>query len=214
MGIPDWNEIEVDLNPGDGMRDTLSCWTQEEEYGRKSLALALNGNEYREENWGAFSVTAYLVCAEGNFYLCAEGRGENDYRTMYIYDLSGENAELVCEFSGAGFTGYWDEAAGIDGASPWQRFWHVTLPMLRPSVTICTFLTLTNGFKLFDQNLALTGGMPSGRSELLALNIYHTFYGRAGWEGAGQAKAVVFCVIVVSIAFLQLRLTQRGEVEA
>jgi raffinose/stachyose/melibiose transport system permease protein len=107
-----------------------------------------------------------------------------------------------------------NEAAGIDGASPWQRFWHVTLPMLRPSVTICTFLTLTNGFKLFDQNLALTGGMPSGRSELLALNIYHTFYGRAGWEGAGQAKAVVFCVIVVSIAFLQLRLTQRGEVEA
>ena len=106
------------------------------------------------------------------------------------------------------------EAAGIDGASPWQTFWHVTLPMLRPSVTICTFLTLTNGFKLFDQNLALTGGMPSGRSELLALNIYNTFYGRAGWEGAGQAKAVVFCVIVVSIALLQLHFTQRGEVEA
>ncbi|MBR4069262.1 MAG: sugar ABC transporter permease [Clostridia bacterium] len=106
------------------------------------------------------------------------------------------------------------EAAGIDGASPWQTFWHVTLPMLRPSVTICTFLTLTNGFKLFDQNLALTGGMPSGRSELLALNIYNTFYGRAGWEGAGQAKAVVFCAIVVGIALLQLRLTRRGEVEA
>lgn len=106
------------------------------------------------------------------------------------------------------------EAAGIDGASPWQTFWHVTLPMLRPSVTICTFLTLTNGFKLFDQNLALTGGMPSGRSELLALNIYNTFYGRAGWEGAGQAKAVVFCIIVVSIALLQLHFTQRGEVEA
>lgn len=106
------------------------------------------------------------------------------------------------------------EAAGIDGASPWQTFWHVTLPMLRPSVTICTFLTLTNGFKLFDQNLALTGGMPSGRSELLALNIYNTFYGRAGWEGAGQAKAVVFCVIVVSIALLQLHFTQRGEVDA
>ena len=106
------------------------------------------------------------------------------------------------------------EAAGIDGASPWQNFWHVTLPMLRPSITICTFLSLTGGFKLFDQNLALTAGMPSGRSELLALNIYNTFYGRTGWEGAGQAKAVVFCAIVVGIALLQLRLTQRGEAEA
>ena len=105
------------------------------------------------------------------------------------------------------------EAAGIDGASPWQTFRHVKLPMLMPSITICTFLTLTNGFKLFDQNLALTNGMPSCRSELLALNIYNTFYGRSGWEGAGQAKAVVFCVIVVTIALLQLRLTRPREVE-
>ena len=85
--------------------------------------------------------------------------------------------------------------------------------MLMPSLTICTFLTLTNGFKLFDQNLALTGGMPSNRSQLLALNIYDTFYGRAGWEGAGQAKAVVFCLIVVAIALLQLRLTRTREVQ-
>ncbi len=106
------------------------------------------------------------------------------------------------------------EAAGIDGASPWHTFWHVKLPMLMPSVTICTFLTLTNGFKLFDQNLALTNGMPSGRSELLALNIYNTFYGRTGWEGAGQAKAVVFCLIVVGMALLQQRLTAQREVDA
>ena len=105
------------------------------------------------------------------------------------------------------------EAAAIDGASAWQTFRHVKLPMLMPSVTICTFLTLTNGFKLFDQNLALTGGMPSNRSQLLALNIYSTFYGRAGWAGAGQAKAVVFCVLVVSIALLQLRLTRTREVQ-
>ena len=105
------------------------------------------------------------------------------------------------------------EAAAIDGASAWQTFWHVKLPVLMPSVTICTFLTLTNGFKLFDQNLALTAGMPSNRSQLLALNIYHTFYGRAGWAGAGQAKAVVFCVIVVTIALLQLRLTRAKEVQ-
>lgn len=105
------------------------------------------------------------------------------------------------------------EAAAIDGATAWQTFRSVKLPMLMPSVTICTFLTLTNGFKLFDQNLALTAGMPSNRSQLLALNIYTTFYGRSGWAGAGQAKAVVFCLIVVAIALLQLRLTRTREVQ-
>ena len=105
------------------------------------------------------------------------------------------------------------EAAAIDGASPFQTFRHVKLPMLMPTVTVCTFLTLTNGLKLFDQNLALTGGMPSNRSQLLALNIYSTFYGRAGWAGAGQAKAVVFCLIVAGIAILQLRLTRTQEVQ-
>ena len=73
------------------------------------------------------------------------------------------------------------EAAKIDGANSWQILKNVTIPMVMPSITICTFLTLTNGFKLFDQNLALTNGAPSKMSELLALNIYHTFYGRAGW---------------------------------
>lgn len=106
------------------------------------------------------------------------------------------------------------EAAAIDGANARQTFWHVKLPMLMPSVTICTFLTLTNGFKLFDQNLALTNGMPGNRSQLLALNIYSTFYGRTGWAGAGQAKAVVFCLIVVTIALFQLRLTRSQEARA
>jgi len=105
------------------------------------------------------------------------------------------------------------EAAAIDGADAWQTFFHVKLPMLMPSVTICTFLTLTNGFKLFDQNLALTAGMPGNRSQLLALNIYSTFYGRSGWAGAGQAKAVIFSVIVSLIALLQLSLTRPKEVQ-
>lgn len=105
------------------------------------------------------------------------------------------------------------EAAAIDGATGWQTLARVKLPMLMPSVTICTFLTLTNGFKLFDQNLALTAGMPSNRSQLLALNIYSTFYGRTGWAGAGQAKAVVFCVLVIVIALIQLRLTRSREVQ-
>lgn len=77
------------------------------------------------------------------------------------------------------------EAAKIDGASNFQILKKVTIPMVMPSITICTFLTLTNAFKLFDQNLALTAGAPSDRSELLALNIYNTFYGRNGWEGVG-----------------------------
>ena len=78
------------------------------------------------------------------------------------------------------------------GQLPGRYLKNVTLPMVMPSITVCTFLTLTNGFKLFDQNLALTAGEPAKKSQLLALNIYDTFYGRNGWEGVGQAKAVVF----------------------
>ncbi len=105
------------------------------------------------------------------------------------------------------------EAAKIDGATKWQTLKSVTLPMVMPAITICSFLTLTNGFKLFDQNLALTAGAPSGRSEMLALNIYNTFYGRPGWEGVGQAKAVVFFIIVAAIALIQIRATRTKEVQ-
>ena len=82
-----------------------------------------------------------------------------------------------------------------------------------PSITICTFLTLTNSFKLFDQNLALTNGEPSKMSEMLALNIYNTFYGRTGWEGVGQAKAVVFFILVAIIALAQNKITRRKEAQ-
>lgn len=105
------------------------------------------------------------------------------------------------------------EAAKIDGANSWQILKNVTIPMVMPSITICTFLTLTNGFKLFDQNLALTNGAPSKMSELLALNIFNTFYGRAGWEGVGQAKAVEFFVLVAIIALIQNKLTRSKEVQ-
>lgn len=105
------------------------------------------------------------------------------------------------------------EAAQIDGASHLQTLRYVTIPMVMPSVTICTFLTLSNSFKLFDQNLALTAGAPARETEMLALNIYNTFYGRTGWQGVGQAKAVIFFIIVALIAFIQLRLTSRKEVE-
>ena len=105
------------------------------------------------------------------------------------------------------------EAAEIDGANKVQLLRYVTIPMVMPSITICTFLTLTNGFKLFDQNLALTNGGPDKMSEMLALNIYNTFYGRTGWEGVGQAKAVIFFIIVGVIALIQNKLTTSKEVQ-
>ena len=105
------------------------------------------------------------------------------------------------------------EAAKIDGASKWQILRNVTIPMLMPSITICSFLTLTNGFKLFDQNMALTNGAPSDKSQMLALNIFDTFYGRTGWEGVGQAKAVIFFILVAAIAIIQLRATRSKEVQ-
>ena len=107
------------------------------------------------------------------------------------------------------------EAAQIDGATSRQILFKIKIPMIMPSVTICTFLTLTNGFKMFDQNLSLTGGDPGKQSQLLALNIYDTFYARSGpqWKGIGQAKAVVFFVLVVVIALIQLRATSSKEVQ-
>ncbi|MGN0463105.1 MAG: carbohydrate ABC transporter permease [Acutalibacteraceae bacterium] len=106
------------------------------------------------------------------------------------------------------------DAAKVDGAGAWQTLKNVTIPMVMPSVTICLFLTLTNSFKMFDANLALTDGAPSRQTAMLALDIFKTFYGRTGWQGVGQAKAVVFSVIVAAIALLQLAITRKREVES
>lgn len=114
------------------------------------------------------------------------------------------------------------EAARIDGAGKKQVLTSVTLPMMMPSITICTFLTLTNSFKLFDQNLALTGGDPgvvtgSGtmiyQTQMMALNIYNTFYANQNSRGVGQAEGVIFFLIVVVIALAQLYFTRRKEVQ-
>ena len=115
------------------------------------------------------------------------------------------------------------EAAKIDGASRWQTLWRVTIPNVMPSITICTFLTLTNSFKLFDQNLALTGGQPFKiqpdgsaikTTEMLALNIYNTFYGQnVNARGTAQAKAVLFFLLVAAIGLIQLRATRKKEVQ-
>ncbi|MCQ2470910.1 MAG: sugar ABC transporter permease [Clostridia bacterium] len=105
------------------------------------------------------------------------------------------------------------DASKVDGAGKFQTLKNVTIPLVMPSITICMFLTITNSFKLFDQNLALTAGAPSKRTAMLALDIYNTFYGKAGWEGVGQAKAVIFFIIVAVIAFMQLSYTRKKEVE-
>ena len=120
---------------------------------------------------------------------------------IYIAGLQGVPKELV-------------EAAEIDGAGKWTILRNVTIPMVMPSITICLFLTLSNSFKLYDQNLALTNGQPLDMTEMAALNIVNTFYSRVGFEGVGQAKAVVFFLIVSVIAFVQLRATRSKEVEA
>ena len=121
---------------------------------------------------------------------------------IYIAGLQNVPGELI-------------EAASIDGATGMQTLFKVKLPMVMPSVTICTFLTLTNSFKLFDQNLSLTGGEPAKASQMLALNIYDTIFSRAGaqWKGIGQAKAVIFFLLVVAIALIQLYFTRRKEVQ-
>ena len=107
------------------------------------------------------------------------------------------------------------EAAAIDGATKIETLFKIKIPMVMSSITICVFLTLTNSFKLFDQNLALTGGEPNHATDMLALNIYQTFYSRAGmqWKGYGQAKAVLFCIIVIAISLFQLKATRSKEVQ-
>ena len=114
------------------------------------------------------------------------------------------------------------EAARIDGANKWQSLWKVTIPNIMPTITICTFLTLTNSFKLFDQNLALTGGLPSviqngakvNITELLALNIYSTYNINKNFHGVAQAKAVIFFILVAVLALAQQKMTRSKEVEA
>lgn len=106
------------------------------------------------------------------------------------------------------------EAARVDGAGYFTTLFKVTIPSVMPSITICLFLTITNAFKLFDQNLALTAGAPAGKTRMLALDIYETFYGRVGNEGLGQAKSVIFFLIVAAASLSQLILTRRKEVES
>lgn len=112
------------------------------------------------------------------------------------------------------------EAAKVDGASGTKTLFRIIIPSVMPSIAICTFLTLTNSFKMFDQNLALTQGLPvlinpDGSqirlTEMLALNIYSTYNIGKNWHGVAQAKAVIFFLLVTSLSLVQQRLTKRGD---
>ena len=113
------------------------------------------------------------------------------------------------------------EAAKIDGATGAQTLFKVIIPNVMPSITTCTFLTLTNGFKLFDQNMALTGGLPSvmqngakvNITEMLALNIFSTYNISKNYHGVAQAKAVIFFLLVAVLAIAQQAATRSKEVQ-
>ncbi|AEF84978.1 ABC-type sugar transport system, permease component [Treponema primitia ZAS-2] len=104
------------------------------------------------------------------------------------------------------------EAATIDGAGPIMTLRKIIVPLVMPSITITLFMTVANSFKMFDQNLALTAGAPGKETTMVALDIYNTFYSRVGWEGVGQAKALMFFLVVVVITLVQLSITRRKEI--
>lgn len=154
-----------------------------------NAVLAKHHMTITTSQWSAFWSLVIVVCWQQIGYMMV----------IYIAGIQNISPDLI-------------EAAKIDGADGKQLLKYVTVPMLAPTITICTFLTLTNGFKLFDQNLALTGGNPNHLSELLALNIYDTMYGTTGWQGVGQAKAVIFFILVGLISVIQNKISRSREV--
>ncbi|WP_367365627.1 carbohydrate ABC transporter permease [Pediococcus parvulus] len=104
------------------------------------------------------------------------------------------------------------EAAEIDGASTWQRFTKITFPMIAPAFTVCMFLTLSNGFKIYDQNLSLTGGGPYNSTQMLAMDIVNTAYNSSNFSLA-EAKAIVFFIIVAAISLIQVFYNRKREVD-
>ena len=199
--------------------------------GFSNYVEALKDTAFRHSFWYTvlFAIASLLIINIIAFALAMaltkEMHGTNVFRTVffmpnliggivlgYIWQLIGYM--MIIYIAGLqSIPGDIIEAAEIDGANKIQTLFKVTIPMMMPSITICMFLSITNGFKLFDQNLSLTAGEPSKMSEMMALNIFNTFYGRTGWEGVGQAKAVIFFAIVVVIGMIQLRATRSKEVQ-
>jgi raffinose/stachyose/melibiose transport system permease protein len=107
-----------------------------------------------------------------------------------------------------------EEAAAIDGAGRWGRFWHITLPTIRPAVAIATTLMLIQGLRVFDQIMALTGGGPSGATQTLATEIYQQtlVFGKFGF---GAALALLLSVLIIVFSVVQQLITrERSEAGA
>ncbi len=104
------------------------------------------------------------------------------------------------------------EAATIDGAGIWRKFFTIELPLIMPSVTICTFYSLSNCFKIYDINLSLTGGGPGTSTEMFAMNIFHEIFSYNHY-GYGQAKAIVFFLLIAAVTITQVAFTKRREVQ-
>ena len=102
------------------------------------------------------------------------------------------------------------EAAIIDGASSWKRFWSVTFPLIAPAFTINMILSVERAFKEYDLIFALTGGGPGRASELLSMTIYNESFTnkRAGY---GSALGVILFLIIVAITLIQLFALRRRE---
>ncbi|WP_411954266.1 carbohydrate ABC transporter permease [Alkalibacillus sp. S2W] len=118
---------------------------------------------------------------------------------IYIAYLQGVSKDLI-------------EAAHIDGASAWQRFRHILFPLVAPAFTVSMFLTLSNTFKLYDQNLALTDGGPYNSTEMLAMEIYNTAFVQNSFAYA-QSKAVIFFIVVAAITLVQVYFNKKREVQ-
>ena len=188
--------------------------------GFSNYIEALKDTAFRHSFWYTvlFAIASLLIINIIAFALAMaltkEMHGTNVFRTIILVSWQQIGYMMIIYIAGLqSIPGDIIEAAEIDGANKIQTLFKVTIPMMMPSITICMFLSITNGFKLFDQNLSLTAGEPSKMSEMMALNIFNTFYGRTGWEGVGQAKAVIFFAIVVVIGMIQLRATRSKEVQ-
>lgn len=118
---------------------------------------------------------------------------------IYIAYLEGIPEDLV-------------EAAQIDGANVFQRFRHVIFPLVAPAFTVSMFLTLSNSFKLYDQNLSLTGGAPYNSTQMVAMNIYNTAFLENKMAYA-QSKALIFFIIIAVISLTQVYYNKKREVE-
>lgn len=119
---------------------------------------------------------------------------------IYVSGIQGISSELI-------------EASKVDGANGWHRLKHIIFPLVRPAFTVSVFLTLSNSFKLYDQNLSLTAGGPGNATQMMAMNIYNTAF-QKNYMGEAQAKAVILLVIVGVISLVQVYISKKGEVEA